>query len=223
MRHARKPGGRTLAVRIGPAVRSALKPRGWLLVAAGIVLALSFDSPARAADVVGSVTDVSGQPVVNATVVVLNAQGKQVASGVTNASGLYSVNGLPTGDYTVKLAGVSGGSAMASNSAEVDTALPVQGETINWTMANNGSAIATQQIGIPGNNLEEFITTGVNGATAPYGAGLTEMGAGANNGPRDLGTTTTTTNSFASSSALPAISNNSGGTPATPKPASPSS
>src|SRR5579875_697833 len=144
-KNARDQGGRTRAATSpAKAVTPATRRRWWPLLAAATVLALSVCARTWASEVVGSVIDVNGQPVVGARVEVLNAQGKPVAIGITNATGVYSITNLPVGDYTLRLAGVVGGSAPAANSAEVDTSLPAQGETVNWTMAANGSAIAMQ-------------------------------------------------------------------------------
>jgi hypothetical protein len=219
-KNARDQGGRTRAATPpAKAVTPATRRRWWPLLAA-TVFALSVCAPTWASEVVGSVIDVSGQPVVGARVEVLNAQGKPVATGITNATGVYSITNLPVGDYTLRLAGVVGGSAPAANSAEVDTSLPAQGETVNWTMAANGSAIAMQQAGVPGNQQQGVTETGVSSGPAPYGAGLTEMGATRNAGAGSMGTTT----NFAASSSLPAVAAGAASsTPATPKPASPSS
>ena len=176
---------------------------------------------ALAAEVVGSVTTVNGQPIVHAQVVVLNASGKVVASGITQADGTYSVTNLPPGDYTVKLAGVSGSGPVAAGGSQVEAQLQGAGQTINWVVGANGMALATQQVGLV--NQAPEVEAGLVGGPLPYGAGVTQVGNTAGNGVNSQAQTVTT-NASVNSGALPAIA---GSTtppaPAPPQPSSPSS
>lgn len=175
---------------------------------------------ALAADVVGSVTTVNGQPVVHAQVVVLNASGKVVATGITQADGTYSVTNLPPGDYTVKLAGVTGSGPAAAGGSEVEAQLQGAGQTINWVVGANGTALATQQAGLV--NQPE-VEAGLAGEPLPYGAGLTQVGNTAGSAANSVAQTVNP-NPSVNSGALPAIAGSvAPAPPAPPKPSSPSS
>lgn len=189
-------------------------------MAAAMLLAQA--SLALAAEVVGSVTTVNGQPIVHAQVLVLNASGKVVASGITQTDGTYSVTNLPPGDYTVKLAGVTGSGPAAAGGSQVEAQLQGAGQTINWVVGANGMALATQQVGLV--NQPE-VEAGLVGGPLPYGAGLTQVGNTAANGVNSQAqTVTNAANASVSSGALPAIAGNANPpAPAPPKPSSPSS
>lgn len=175
---------------------------------------------ALAADVVGSVTTINGQPIVNAQVVVLNASGKVVASGITRADGTYSVTNLPPGDYTVKLAGVTGSGPAAAGGSQVEAQLQGAGQTINWVVGANGMALATQQVGLVN---QEPVEAGLVGGPLPYGAGVTQVGNTAASGVNSQAQTVNA-NASVNSGALPAIASTANPpAPAPPQPSSPSS
>ncbi|HIK05306.1 MAG TPA: carboxypeptidase regulatory-like domain-containing protein [Trichormus sp. M33_DOE_039] len=71
-------------------------------VAGGAVTQLDF--PVRLEyGIAGKITDVSGQPMSEVEIEVVDAEGKKVATGTTDQFGLYRVDGLPVGKYTLRV------------------------------------------------------------------------------------------------------------------------
>ncbi|WP_427162747.1 carboxypeptidase regulatory-like domain-containing protein [Aliinostoc sp. HNIBRCY26] len=53
--------------------------------------------------IAGKITDVSGQPMSEVEIEVVDAEGKRVTTGTTDQFGLYRVDGLPVGKYTIRI------------------------------------------------------------------------------------------------------------------------
>jgi|GEM_PF-5419830 len=194
------------------------RSKATILLAAAILLTQA--TIASAAEVVGSVTTVGGQPIPQARVQILNASGKLIATAVSQADGTYAVTKLPPGDYTVRLAGVAGSRPAAAGGSQVEAQLQGGGETINWVVGTNGVALATQQVGLI--NQPPEVETGLVNAPLPYGAGLTQVGNTAAKFNSQV--QAVTTNSAVSGGALPAIAASANPPPpAPPAPSSPSS
>lgn len=61
-----------------------------------------LDFPARLEyGLAGRITDVSGKPIPEVEVELINADGKRVVSAMTNEFGLYRLDGVPVGNYTL--------------------------------------------------------------------------------------------------------------------------
>ncbi|AUS99315.1 Cna B-type [Nostoc sp. CENA543] len=71
-------------------------------VAGGAVTQLDF--PVRLEyGMAGKITDVSGQPMSNVEIEVVDAEGKRVTTATTDQFGLYRVDSLPVGKYTLRI------------------------------------------------------------------------------------------------------------------------
>lgn len=86
--------------------------------------------------ITGTVTDPTGAIVRNATVTVTSEVTGADRRTVTNASGLYSINGLAPGKYTVTIA-ATGFSTKTITNNSVDPSLPA---TVNATLALGSNA-----------------------------------------------------------------------------------
>lgn len=53
--------------------------------------------------VAGKIIDAAGQPISEVQVELINADGKRVASGVTDEFGLYRFDNVPVGKYTIQV------------------------------------------------------------------------------------------------------------------------
>lgn len=91
----------------------------------------------RAAEVAGKIADRSGAPVPKVTVSVKNQAGSQIASGISDAAGRYTIGNLDAGIYTFV---VNGQTAVAYVGAD--------GLTVDWGIAHDAPPIAVAQRGI---------------------------------------------------------------------------
>jgi hypothetical protein len=108
-----------------------------LLVAAGA-------SKGSCAEVVGSVTDLSGHPVSGAVITAKDSSGKLLAQALANPQGHYQLVGLAPGQYDyflkVNQLGFKDGSAVA--------ALSTKGLTMDWKVSNQDPAVAMATEGL---------------------------------------------------------------------------
>ena len=99
---------------------------------------LSTASWALCADVVGTVSDVQGNPVQGVQITVQTPAGNVVAKAVTSTNGKYQIVGLNPGTYDCSLnpqhTGFKAGTAVSY--------LDPKGLTLNWKVSTVASAIA---------------------------------------------------------------------------------
>jgi hypothetical protein len=115
---------------------------------------------ARAASVVGIVTNTLGTSVQGVRISALNSGGKTVGQGLSAVDGRYAIDKLPNGQYVFKLdplaTGVKPGEGVGY--------LSDKGLTIDWKVSRDGEALAEATIG--------------NGSTSAF-SGWTGAAAGA--------------------------------------------
>ncbi|MEH2058901.1 MAG: carboxypeptidase-like regulatory domain-containing protein [Nostoc sp.] len=70
----------------------------------------------------GKITDVSGQPIPNVEVELIDAQGKRVVSSVTDQFGLYRLDAVPVGNYTLRVP-VQDGIASSNSLPKLEVAI----------------------------------------------------------------------------------------------------
>jgi Carboxypeptidase regulatory-like domain len=82
-----------------------------------------LDFPVRAEfGVAGRVTDVSGQPLAEVKIELMNSTGARILSGMTDQFGLYRLDGVPVGKYMLRVStqdGLNGNDALPKRSIEI--------------------------------------------------------------------------------------------------------
>jgi hypothetical protein len=82
-----------------------------------------LDFPVRAEfGVAGRVTDVSGQPLAEVKIELMNSAGARILSGITDQFGLYRLDGVPVGKYMLRVStqdGLNGNDALPKRSIEI--------------------------------------------------------------------------------------------------------
>ena len=115
-----------------------------ILALAGCTLAIGLASSfAIAADIVGTVTDASGQAVSGSKISVADQSGQIAGDAITDRQGRYAITGLQPGEYDIKL-------DPATANLKGDTAvsyLDNRGLTVNWAVGPSREALATAQLG----------------------------------------------------------------------------
>jgi hypothetical protein len=113
------------------------------VLAAGCALAIGVGSFAFAADIVGTVTDASGQAVNGSKVSAADQSGQIAGNAVTDQQGRYVISGLRPGQYDIKL-------DPATANLKGDTAVSyvdAKGLTVDWAVGKSRDAIATARPG----------------------------------------------------------------------------
>jgi hypothetical protein len=114
-----------------------------LALAAGCALAVSVGSFAVAADIVGTVTDASGQALNGSKISVADQSGRIAGNATTDQQGRYVIGGLRPGQYDITL-------DPATANLKGDTAVSYlndRGLTVDWAVAPSREAIATARLG----------------------------------------------------------------------------
>ncbi len=82
-----------------------------------------LDFPVRAEfGVAGRVTDVSGQPIAEVKIELMNSTGARILSGMTDQFGLYRLDGVPVGKYMLRIStqdGLNGNDALPKRQIEI--------------------------------------------------------------------------------------------------------
>jgi hypothetical protein len=82
-----------------------------------------LDFPVRAEfGVAGRVTDVSGQPIAEVKIELMNSAGARILSGLTDRFGLYRLDGVPVGKYMLRIStqdGLNGNDALPKRQIEI--------------------------------------------------------------------------------------------------------
>jgi len=101
----------------------------------------------------GVVQDASGKKLANTKVEVLNAKGDIVCETTSNKHGLYRIEKLPEGEYTLKVGKTSIAKLSVSKDAVVSSFMVVMPKTpivhgmLNWSLIAAGGAVVA--IGVP--------------------------------------------------------------------------
>ncbi len=119
------------------------KPIGLFMMMAFLFVVLAAVD-ALSADVVGTLTDASGAPVVGVGIGVRSLDQSQVTSAVTNASGKYAVRGLNPGTYLFTM----NPGATGYRGDTFETYLNHQGLTMKWAVSKTAPAVASAVPGV---------------------------------------------------------------------------
>jgi hypothetical protein len=143
---------------------------------------------AQAATLAGAILDVQGKPVEGVEISVQDATGKTVASAVTNAKGVYAMEGIPPGQYHVSLnplnTGFQGQTVVATVSEK--------GLTVSWTVSSTAPAVAAATPGIAtaggifGLGTTGTFLGGVGLVGAGVGGGMAASNSGGDGGHRPV-------------------------------------
>jgi hypothetical protein len=103
-----------------------------------VLFVLATASLALCADIVGTVSDIPGNPVQNVQITAQTSTGKVLAQALTSADGKYRISGLSPGTYGYSLnplqSGFKGGTAVSY--------LDSKGLTINWKLSATALPVA---------------------------------------------------------------------------------
>ncbi|MGH3650539.1 MAG: MSCRAMM family protein, partial [Acidimicrobiia bacterium] len=141
------------------------------LAPAGDEILFTTLSPAKHA-ITGTVTDTATAPLAGITVKVFDdATGEEVGSDTTDATGMYSIGGLPQGDYLVHFGDQSGtyGAEWHSNAVTADLAGPVM---INSGDANVDALLAAAGPGVVDDGVGTVSGTVTDDSTGELLAGV---------------------------------------------------
>jgi len=101
----------------------------------------------------GVVQDASGKKLANAKVQVLNSKGDVVCETTSNKHGLYRIEKLPEGEYTLQVGKTSIAKLSVSKDAAISSfmvvmpATPIAPGMLNWSLIAAGGAVIA--VGVP--------------------------------------------------------------------------